>query len=151
MVISEADFAKSSIMAAMPLARILGVEFVELAEERAVMRLPDNPDHYNHTQNQHAGALIVLAETTSGAAVFNALGDRLKLALPVSLDARVDHRQPFSGPVVAEAVLGEEWRTALTELEAGGQPEFPVDVALRAENGSTTGTATITWMLRPHP
>lgn len=150
MTISDADFAKSSILAAMPFARALRLEFVELTGERAAMRLPDNPDHHNHARSQQAGALLALAETVSGAAVFNALGDRLRLALPLSVRAELDHRQPFEGPVLAEAVLGEEWTRAVAELEAGGRPEFPVEVALRAEDGTAAGTATVVWTLRPY-
>ncbi|MEY9214260.1 DUF4442 domain-containing protein [Thermobifida halotolerans] len=150
MVTTDADFVKSSILAAIPFARALRLEFVELAEDRAVMRLPDNPDHHDHAQGQHSGALLALAETASGAAVFNALGDRLRVALPLAVRAGIDHRQPVGGAVRAEARLGEEWHGAVAELEAGGRPEFPVEVELRTEDGAATAAATIVWTLRPY-
>lgn len=150
MVTTDADFAKSSILAAMPFARALRLEFVELTEDRAAMRLPDNPDHHDHAQRQHAGALLALAETTSGAAVFTALGDRLRTALPLAVRAEIDHRRPLTGAVRAEAALGEEWHRAVADLGAGDSPEFPVEVALRAEDGAATAAATVVWTLRPH-
>lgn len=150
MVTNDADFVKSSLLAAVPFARTLGLEFVELSESRAVMRLPDNPDHHNHIHGPHAGAMFTLAEMASGAVVFNALGDRLKLALPLVVRAEIDYRAVAKGTVLAEAGLGEEWQRAVAELDGGKRPEFPVRVEVRTEDGTVTSALTVVWTLRPY-
>ncbi|MEU3452362.1 DUF4442 domain-containing protein [Micromonospora sp. NPDC006766] len=100
------------LLAAVPFARTLDIEFVEVAPEaeggvRAVVRLPDNPEHRNHVGGPHAGAMFTLGETASGAVV-------------------------------------------LAELDAGQRPEFPVEVEIGTEDGTTTSVMTVTWTLRPN-
>ncbi|GGU93133.1 hypothetical protein GCM10010211_69910 [Streptomyces albospinus] len=42
--------------ASVPMVRTLKPEFTETAVERAVVRMPDQPDFHNHVGGPHAGA-----------------------------------------------------------------------------------------------
>jgi acyl-coenzyme A thioesterase PaaI-like protein len=55
--------------ATVPMVRTLDLEFGETTAERAVVRMPDQPDFHNHVGGPHAGAMFTLAESASGAIV----------------------------------------------------------------------------------
>ncbi|MFE7619400.1 DUF4442 domain-containing protein, partial [Streptomyces sp. NPDC057496] len=57
------------LVATVPMARTLNLEFLETTAERAVVRLPDQADYHNHIGGPHAGAMFTLAESASGAIV----------------------------------------------------------------------------------
>jgi acyl-coenzyme A thioesterase PaaI-like protein len=145
----------AGVLAAVPFARTLGVEFVEVAPEaqggvRAVVRLPDSPAHHNHIGGPHAGAMFTLGETASGAVVMAAFGQLLGRAVPLAVRAEIAYRKVALGPVLATARLGRPAPEVVAELEAGRRPEFPVEVEIATEDGTPTGAMTVTWTLRPH-
>ncbi|MDA0564647.1 DUF4442 domain-containing protein [Streptomonospora sp. S1-112] len=144
-----AEFVKSGFLAAVPFARTLGVEFVELDHGRAVLRLPDNADHHNHVGGPHAGAMFTLAESASGAIVIGTFGDLLGRAVPLAVSAEIRYRKLAMGDVVAEARLVRPRAEVVAELDAGGRPEFGVDVELRTPDGTPTGAMTVVWTLKP--
>ncbi|GLU49835.1 DUF4442 domain-containing protein [Nocardiopsis ansamitocini] len=149
MTTDNAEFVKSGLLDAVPFARTLGLEFVDLAPGSATMRLPDDPAHHNHVGGPHAGALFSLAESASGAIVLGSFGDQLDRAVPLAVTAEIHYRKLAMGPVVAEARLGRPRAEVVAELDAGGRPEFPVAVEIRTEDGTVTGAMTVTWTLRP--
>ncbi|TDQ55479.1 DUF4442 domain-containing protein [Actinorugispora endophytica] len=150
MTTSDADLVKSGLLAAVPFARTLKLEFVDLSGGSAVLRLPDDPAHRNHVGGPHAGAMFTLAETASGAIVLGSFGDRLDRAVPLVVSAEVRYRKLAMGPVVAEARLGRPREDVVAELDAGARPEFPVEVEIRTEDGVPTGAMTVVWTLRPN-
>lgn len=145
----------AGLLAAVPFARTLGIEFVEVAPEadggvRAVVRLPDAPEHHNHVGGPHAGAMFTLGETASGAVVLAAFGQVLDRAVPLAVTATIAYQKVAMGPVLATAWLGRAPGEVLAELDAGQRPEFPVEVEISTEDGTTTSVMTVTWTLRPN-
>jgi acyl-coenzyme A thioesterase PaaI-like protein len=136
------------LAAAVPMVRTLNLEFVEVGPERAVLRLPDQPDYHNHIGGPHAGAMFTLAESASGAIVLTAFGDQLARAVPLAVRAEIAYKKLAMGPVTATATLGRPAAEVVAELDAGGRPEFPVDIAIQREDGAVTGEMTVVWTLR---
>jgi uncharacterized protein (TIGR00369 family) len=145
------DFAAvaEGLRAGVPFVRTLGLEFLELAADRAVLRLPDEPAQHNHLAAPHAGAMFTLAESASGAIVLAAFGDHLHRATPLAVDAAIRYVKIARGPVTAEARLERPAGDVVTELDQGKRPVFTVAVTIRDEAGTTTAEATVTWTLRP--
>ncbi|MEO3977450.1 DUF4442 domain-containing protein [Streptomyces sp. CAU 1734] len=138
------------LAATVPMARTLNLEFLETTPERAVLRLPDQPDFHNHVGGPHAGAMFTLAESASGAIVLAAFGDQLNRAVPLAVSAEIGYRKLAMGEVTATATLGRPIGEVVAELDAGERPEFPVNIAIRRADGAVTGEMTIVWTLRPH-
>ncbi|AYF30175.1 DUF4442 domain-containing protein [Micromonospora sp. BL1] len=145
----------AGLLDAVPFARTLGIEFVEVAPEaeggvRAVVRLPDDPAHHNHVGGPHAGAMFTLGETASGAVVLAAFGQVLDRAVPLAVTATIRYLKVAVGPVLATARLGRLPADVLAELDAGTRPEFPVEVEIGTEDGTVTSALTVIWTLRPN-
>ncbi|MBO1337250.1 DUF4442 domain-containing protein [Streptomyces sp. VRA16 Mangrove soil] len=136
------------LAAAVPMVRTLNLEFVEVAPERAVLRLPDQPEFHNHVGGPHAGAMFTLAESASGAIVLTAFGDQLSRAVPLAVRAEIAYTKLAMGPVTATAVLGRPVSEVVAELDAGARPEFPVAITIHREDGAVTGEMTVVWTLR---
>jgi acyl-coenzyme A thioesterase PaaI-like protein len=145
----------AGILQAVPFARTLGIEFVEVAPEadggvRAVVRLPDTPATHNHVGGPHAGAMFTLGETASGAVVFAAFGQLLDRAVPLAVRAEIAYRKLALGSVLATARLGRPASEVIAELESGQRPEFGVEVEIATEDGTPTSAMTVVWTLRPN-
>ncbi|MEU4772569.1 DUF4442 domain-containing protein [Micromonospora sp. NPDC023644] len=145
----------AGILEAVPFARTLGIEFVEVAPEaeggvRVTVRLPDSPATHNHVGGPHAGAMFTLGETASGAVVLAAFAPLLDRATPLAVRAEIAYRKLAMGPVRATARLGRPVDEVVAELESGRRPEFPVRVEIATEEGKPTGELTVVWTLRPN-
>jgi acyl-coenzyme A thioesterase PaaI-like protein len=143
---SLADMLKSTV----PMTRTLNLEYTEITAERAVVLLPDQPEYRNHVGGPHAGAMFTLAESASGAVVLAAFGDQMGRAVPLPVRAELGWMKLAKGPVTATAELGRPVAEVIAELDAGRRPEFPVEVAVRREDGAETSHLTIVWTLRPN-
>jgi acyl-coenzyme A thioesterase PaaI-like protein len=145
----------AGMLEAVPFARTLGFEFVEVAPEadggvRAVVRLPDSPATHNHVGGPHAGAMFTLGETASGAVVLAAFGQLLDRAVPLAVRAEIAYQKLAMGPVLATARLGRPATEVIAELDAGRRPEFPVLVEITTSDGTPTSAMTVVWTLRPN-
>ncbi|WP_406003774.1 DUF4442 domain-containing protein [Streptomyces sp. NBC_00829] len=138
------------LAATVPMARTLNLEFLQTTSERAVVRMPDQSDYHNHVGGPHAGAMFTLAETASGAIVIAAFGDQMNRAVPLAVKAEIGYKKLAMGVVTATATLGRPVKEVVAELDAGGRPEFPVEIAIQREDGAVTGEMTIVWTLRPN-
>jgi uncharacterized protein (TIGR00369 family) len=138
------------LVATVPMARTLNLEFLETTAERAVVRLPDQPDYHNHIGGPHAGAMFTLAESASGAIVIAAFGDQLSRAVPLAVKAEIGYKKLAKGVVTATATLGRPVADVVAELDEGKRPEFPVGIEIRREDGAVTGEMTVVWTLRPN-
>ncbi|MEV0597857.1 DUF4442 domain-containing protein [Streptomyces sp. NPDC050315] len=147
MTVENASMGET-LAAAVPMVRTLNLEFDEVTSERAVLRLPDQPDFHNHIGGPHAGAMFTLAESASGAIVLKAFGDQLSRAVPLAVRAEIGYKKVAKGPVTATATLGRPVAEVVAELDAGGRPEFPVAIAIQREDGAVTGEMTVVWTLR---
>jgi acyl-coenzyme A thioesterase PaaI-like protein len=131
-----------------PMVGTLGLEWVEVAPERVVMRLPDQQPYHNHIGGPHAGAMFTLAESASGAIVFACFGDRLDRLVPLAKEATIRYRRVAMGPVTATATLSRPLVDIDAEIEAGVRPEFDVDIEIADADGNVTGRMTVVWTLK---
>jgi uncharacterized protein (TIGR00369 family) len=138
------------LVATVPMARTLNLEFLETTADRAVVRLPDQAEYHNHIGGPHAGAMFTLAESASGAIVIAAFGDQLSRAVPLAVKAEIGYKKLAKGVVTATATLGRPVAEVIAELDAGERPEFPVAIEIRREDGAVTGEMTVVWTLRPN-
>ncbi|MFG2562115.1 DUF4442 domain-containing protein [Streptomyces sp. NPDC048496] len=138
------------LLATVPMARTLNLEFLETTSERAVVRMPDQADYHNHVGGPHAGAMFTLAESASGAIVIAAFGDQMSRAVPLAVKAEIGYKKLAMGVVTATATLGRPVADVVAELDAGKRPEFPVAIEIRRADGAVTGEMTVVWTLRPN-
>jgi acyl-coenzyme A thioesterase PaaI-like protein len=140
------------LLGAVPFARTLGAQFIGMADGGRVMtvRMPDAASLHNHVGGPHAGALFGLGDTASGAVVTAVFAERLGQAVPLVVRAEIAYLKLARGAVDATARLGRSSEEVLAELDAGGRPEFPVDVEITREDGSVAARMRIFWMLRPN-
>ncbi|GHH70837.1 DUF4442 domain-containing protein [Kitasatospora indigofera] len=133
-----------------PMARTLKLEYLETTPERAVLRLPDQPEYHNHLGGPHAGAMFTLAESASGCIVLGAFADQLSRAVPLAVSAEISYKKLAMGAVTATAVLGRPAADIVAELDKGERPEFPVTIEITRADGAVTGVMTVIWTLRPN-
>jgi acyl-coenzyme A thioesterase PaaI-like protein len=153
MVIDSRQIA-AGMLEAVPFARTLGCEVVEVAPDgadgvRAVVRLPDSAATHNHVGGPHAGAMFTLGETASGAVTLAAFGHLLDRAVPLAVRADIAYRKLAMGPVRATARLARPVAEVVAEFDAGTRPEFPVAIEISTEDGAVTAEMTVVWTLRP--
>ncbi|MFC9244607.1 DUF4442 domain-containing protein [Streptomyces sp. NPDC057136] len=138
------------LVATVPMARTLNLEFLETTADRAVVRLPDQAEYHNHVGGPHAGAMFTLAESASGAIVIAAFGDQMSRAVPLAVSAEIGYKKLAMGEVTATATLGRPVADVVAELDEGKRPEFPVAIEIRRADGAVTGEMTVVWTLRPN-
>ncbi|MGH4016280.1 MAG: DUF4442 domain-containing protein [Pseudonocardiaceae bacterium] len=147
---TDFDAIAQGLRQAVPFVRTLGLEFVELSAERAVLRLPDDPATHNHVGGPHAGAMFTLGESATGAIVLGSFPDLLVTHTPLAQGAQIRYRALALGPVSAEATLATPADQVRATLTAEGKARFDVDVVLRDASGTRTAEMTVTWSLRPN-
>ena len=148
---TDFDAIRETMPQLVPFVRTLGLEYLELSEGRAVLRLSDDAAFHNHVGGPHAGAIFTLAESASGAVVIGAFEDLLASVTPLAARAEIVYTKLQRGPVTAEALLGRPASEVRAELdETGKTVQFPVTVQMRDADGNETSTMTISWALRPH-
>lgn len=142
------ESVRAGLEQAIPFNVHLGLEMVEVADGRGVVRLPDAEHLRNHVGSQHAGGLFSAAEAASGAAFVGAFADRLGEITPLAKSAEIAYRKLARGPITATASLGEEKSALLGRLDADGRVEFPVAVELADEGGTPVAEVTVHWHVR---
>jgi acyl-coenzyme A thioesterase PaaI-like protein len=148
---TDFEAIRESMPRLVPFVKTLGLEYLELSEGRAVLRLADQPAFHNHLGGPHAGAIFTLAESASGAVVIGSFEDLLSRVTPLAASAEIAYTKLQKGPVTAEALLGRPAAEVRRELdETGRTVQFPVTVQMRDEAGHDTSLMTISWALRPH-
>ena len=147
---TDYDAIRDLLPAMVPFVKTLGLDYLELDAERAVLRLRDEPTFHNHVGGLHAGAMFTLAESASGAVVIGSFEDLLAAVTPVAASATITYLRLATGAVTAEAVLGRPAAEVRAELARTGETvQFPVQVTLRTDDGRTNAEMTISWALRP--
>lgn len=134
-----------------PFVKTLALEYLEVGDGRAVLRLSDDAAFHNHVGGPHAGAIFTLAESASGAVVIGSFEDLLPTVTPLAATATIAYTKLQKGPVTAEATLGRPAAEVRAELdETGKTVQFPVEVVMRDANDQETSRLTISWALRPN-
>ncbi|MHA6628991.1 DUF4442 domain-containing protein [Pseudonocardia sichuanensis] len=147
---TETSWVGTAMRESVPWARTVGVEFVETTAERALVRLPDEPDLRNHVGGPHAAMIFGLGETASGAVTLAAFAHVVQRATPLPVRSEIAYRAVARGPLTAEALLQRPAADVLAELDAGRRPEFDVAVTVTDAEGRETTRMTVVWTLRPN-
>ncbi|MDQ1652513.1 MAG: hypothetical protein QOI35_1713, partial [Cryptosporangiaceae bacterium] len=129
------DTIRKGLSEAVPFSRTLGLEYLELTAEHAVLRLPDRSDLHNHVAGPHAGAMFTLGESATGAIVVGSFSDLFGEYTPLAAGAQIRYRALAMGPVTAEAALARPAADVRADLAAEGKARFDVTVVLRDEAG----------------
>ncbi len=149
--IADMDFTTlvNQMPTAVPMVGTLNIEFLELAPQRVVLRLPDDPAYHNHIGGLHAGAMFTLAETATGAIVLGNFGMLLDRAVPLAVESTIRYKKIAKGPMYAEALMHDTPESVLAKLDAGERPEWTIEVSLAMEDWTVTGEASFLWTLKP--
>ena len=145
---TDFEAIKQGMGQAVPFAAFLELEFVELEEGKAVVRLPERPELTNHVGSQHAGALFTAAEAASGGAFVGAFAEKLSEVTPLARSAEISYEKIAKGPIDATATLGIAKAAALATLESEGKVVFPCEIVLRDGEGLQVASATVEWHVR---
>jgi acyl-coenzyme A thioesterase PaaI-like protein len=144
------DAIREGLAQAVPFTRTIGLEYLELSAERALLRLPDRSDLHNHVGGLHAGAMFTLGESATGAVVIGSFADLMDRFTPLAAGGQIRYRALAMGDVTAEAQLARPAAEVRAEVAERGKARFDVEVVLRDAAGTTTGEMSITWALRPN-
>lgn len=120
-----------------------GVRFLELAEGRAVLALPNRRRVRNHIGGIHAAAMALLAETATGAVLGMTIPDT---HLPLLKSMRVDYLRRAKGALRAEATLPAEMRERVLTEPKG---DFAVPVRVTDESGEEPIRCEMVWAWTP--
>lgn len=142
------EAVRAGLEAAIPFNRHLGLEVVEVATGRGVVRLPEDPNLANHVGSQHAGALFSAGEAASGAAFVGGFAEHLGRITPLARAASIEYLKIAKGPITATGTLEEDTAKLLADLDEGGRAQFPIAVSLTDESGTEVARMTVDWHLR---
>jgi acyl-coenzyme A thioesterase PaaI-like protein len=136
---------RGAMAQAIPFNTHLGVEIVEVAAGRSVVRLPDDQRLRNHVGSQHAGALFAAGEAASGAAFAGAFLDVIADIEPLARGARIDYRKIARGPITATGRLDQSHDGLVARLRDEGAVRFTVEVELTNGAGDVVAVMTVDW------
>jgi acyl-coenzyme A thioesterase PaaI-like protein len=139
---------RSGLSEAIPFNGHLGLEIVEVADGRGVVRLPDDERLRNHVGSQHAGGLFAAAEAASGAAFMGAFAEQLGSITPLAKSAEISYRKLAKGVITATGTFAAGKEELLATLDAEGRVEFPVAVSLEDGEGTEVASVTVHWHVR---
>lgn len=148
LVAMDFEGVKKGMPTLVPMVGTLNLEFLELDETTAIVRLPDQQPFHNHIGGPHAGAMFTLGESASGALVLGNFADHLDKVVPLAVAANIAYVKVAMGPVTATATMTRTVADILAELESGSRPEFRVDIEIASEDGTPTGTMYVVWTLK---
>lgn len=144
------EAVKASMPTLVPMVGTLSLEFLELDERTAVLRLPDQREYHNHIGGPHAGAMFTLGESASGALVLANFAEHLATVTPLAVEANIAYKKVAMGEVTATAVLDQPVADILSQLQAGSRPEFTVNITLTDAHSNVTAQMYVLWTLKPN-
>ena len=142
------EAVRSGLQQAIPFNHHVGLEFVEVADGRGVVRLPDAGHLKNHVGSQHAGALFAAGEAASGGAFVGAFAEHMGGITPLARGAQISYLKLARGAITATASLSAEKGDLLDRLGSQGRVEFPVTVELTDEEGTKVAEMAVDWHVR---
>jgi acyl-coenzyme A thioesterase PaaI-like protein len=146
--VPDFDAMREALQGAIPFNGHIGLEVVEVADGRGVVRLPDEGKLHNHVGSQHAAGLFAAGEAASGAAFMGAFADHLAGITPLARSAEIDYRKLAKGVITATATLDEDVGELLDGLGSDGSVEFPVEIELTDADGQVVAGMTVRWHVR---
>lgn len=131
---------------ALPFNQLIGLARSD--QEGALLSLPGDVRYTNHLGTVHAGALLALAENTSGECLLREFRDVGFAVLPVVRRIEAKFRHPARGAIHAAAVLTPEAKAEfLATLAAKGRAFLDVAVEVCDAGGTPVMTATVGWFI----
>jgi acyl-coenzyme A thioesterase PaaI-like protein len=139
---------RAGMQQAIPYNNHLGLEVVEVADGRGVVRLPESESLVNHVGSQHAGGLFSAGEAASGAAFVGGFAEQLGNVTPLARSASIEYLELARGPITATGTLGGDKAALLSRLESNGKVVFQVDVDLTDSEGTSVARMSVDWHVR---
>ena len=134
--------------AVVPMVATLGLEYVEVAVDRTVVVLRDQPAYRNHVGGPHAAAMFAVAESATGAVAIAAFGDMMDRAVLLPTTATMDYIAIARGDLTATAWLEGDAEAARAQFDAGTRPEFDIVCEIADADGTITGRFRARWTLK---
>ena len=133
----------------LPFNRLLNLQAGD--DGARLLKLPAGGQYLNHLGTVHAGALVALAEASSGEFLLRVLGGVVGV-VPVVRRLEAKFRKPANGAVNSSANVADG---ALDELRTGlatkGRALISVNVELHDESGAHVLTASVEWFIATVP
>lgn len=143
---SVAATSSSMDLLDLPFNRLIGL--VRSDRPGALLMLPDDVRYTNHLGTVHAGALLALAENSSGELLQREFPALPFAVLPVVRRVEAKFRNPARGAVHARAELPAARREEfLGELIRRGRARLEVPVRVEDAAGVPVLAATIEWFI----
>ena len=133
---------------AIPYNMHVGLQIAEVRPGRAVVRLPDEARLRNHVGSQHNSALFSAGELASAGAFAGAFVDIITELRPLAISAAIRYHEIALGPIEATGEIPGDVGELRAQLDAEGQVQFPVEVALVNGAGTTVAAMDVTWDVR---
>jgi acyl-coenzyme A thioesterase PaaI-like protein len=131
---------------ALPFSQLIGLEHAA-PESGFLLSLPASPNYLNHLGTVHAGALLALAESASGAFLLGQFGPHPEFVAVVRR-METKFRKPAHGLVSARASGNSEEMTKLFDnLAAKGRTSISVNVEVVDEEGTLALSAVVEWFV----
>lgn len=134
--------------AVVPMVATLGLEYQEVAIDRTVVILRDQPAYRNHVGGPHAAAMFAVAESATGAVAIAAFGDMMDRAVLLPTTATMDYIAIARGDLTATAWLEGDAEAARAQFDAGTRPEFDIVCEIADAGGTVTGRFRARWTLK---
>ena len=134
--------------AVVPMVATLGLEYQEVAVDRTVVILRDQPAYRNHVGGPHAAAMFAVAESATGAVAIAAFGDLMDRAVLLPTTATMDYIAIARGDLTATARLDGDAEAARAQFDAGTRPEFDIVCEIADAAGTITGRFRARWTLK---
>jgi acyl-coenzyme A thioesterase PaaI-like protein len=133
-------------IADLPFNRLLG--FVRAEKAGRVLSLPDDVRYTNHLGTVHAGALLALAEATSGDYLIGELGGLPFEVVPVVRRVEAKFRKPGRGAVFSAVKVAPEKKAEfLAALQGKGRALFEIPVDVYDAHDTHLLAAVIEWFI----
>jgi acyl-CoA thioesterase len=130
-----------------------GIEGVDYAPGRNVVRMAARPEHFNHNGDVHAALLFGLAETAAMGASISGIVDLLGETFIVARNGRIEYlarAKGEAGPFTATSELtAETLAETRANIQARKEIELEVPVAITDDTGKAVAAAAFTAVIRP--
>ena len=145
---TDFEALRDGLQQAIPFNVHVGLEIVEIAEGRGVVRLPDDDKLANHVGSQHAGGLFSAGEAASGAAFVSVFAEHMGDLTALARRAEIEYQKLAKGPIDATATFDSDAGELLGKIESDGKVEFPVGIEMTDGDGNVVATMTVHWHVR---
>ncbi|WP_327142372.1 PaaI family thioesterase [Nocardia sp. NBC_01327] len=130
-----------------------GIEGVDYASGRNVVRMAAKPEHFNHNGDVHAALLFGLAETAAMGASISGIVDLLGDTFIVARDGRIEYLARAKGeasPFLATAELtADVIEQTRANIQSRTEIELEVPVSITDSTGKAVAKAAFTAVIRP--